>query len=87
LEILEGAQNRRAQRIALRLLQGLERVEVTSPDIDWAIRQLIRLNLSQGVDAMDCLIASVSHRLGVPLYTHNLKHFTPLLGHLAQKPY
>ena len=87
LEILEGTPNLQAQRIALRLLQSFVRVEITPPDIDWAIRQLTRLSLSHGVDAMDCLIASASHRLNVPLYTHNLKHFTPLLGSLAQKPY
>jgi predicted nucleic acid-binding protein len=87
LEIIEGAPNRQAQRIALRLLQSLERVEVTPPDMDWAIHQLTRFGLSHGVGAMDCLIASASQRLGVPLYSHNLKHFTPLLGALAQKPY
>jgi predicted nucleic acid-binding protein len=87
LEIIEGSSSLRAQRIALRLLHGLERVEVTPLDIDWAIRQLTRLGLSQGVDAMDCMIASVSYRLNLPLYTHNLKHFVPLLGPLAQKPY
>jgi predicted nucleic acid-binding protein len=48
LEIIEGTPNRRAQRIALRLLQGFERVDVTSPDIDWAIRQLVHFNLSHG---------------------------------------
>ena len=36
LEIIEGAPNQRAQRIALRLLQSFERVEVTPLDIDWA---------------------------------------------------
>lgn len=35
----------------------------------------------------DCLIASVAHRLQVPLYTHNLKDMTPLIGELALKPY
>jgi predicted nucleic acid-binding protein len=87
LEIIEGAPNQRAQRAALRLLQSFERVEVTPPDIDWAIRQLLRFHLSHGVEAMDSLIAAVSHRLQVPLYTPNLKHFTPLLGPLAQNPY
>ncbi len=46
-----------------------------------------RLHLSHGLDSMDCLIASANHRLGIPLYTCNLKHFTPLLGDLAHKPY
>jgi predicted nucleic acid-binding protein len=47
----------------------------------------MRYELSHGVGMMDCLIASVSYRLQLPLYTHNLKHFAPLLNDLAQKPY
>jgi predicted nucleic acid-binding protein len=40
-----------------------------------------------GIGMMDCLIASVSLCLQLPLYTRNLRHFTPLLGTLAVKPY
>lgn len=39
------------------------------------------------VDAFDCLVAALSFRLQLPLYTRNLKYFAPLLGHLAQQPY
>lgn len=35
----------------------------------------------------DCLIAAPAQRLGVPLYTRNLKHFSPLLGDLAVMAY
>ena len=62
-------------------------VYLTQADLDWAMQTQMRYELSHGVGMMDCLIASVSHRLQLPLYTHNLKHFTPLLGALAQKPY
>ena len=60
---------------------------LTEADFDWAMAAQMRYELSHGVGMMDCLIASVSHRLQIPLYTHNLKHFAPLLGELAQKPY
>ena len=63
------------------------RIDVMSQDVDWAIRQLLRFHLSHDLEAMDCLIAAVSYRLGVPLYTRDLKHFTPLLGDLARLPY
>jgi len=56
-------------------------------DFDWAIRQALRLRLSHNVGPMDCLIASSAHRLGLPLYSRNLKHFAPLLGNLARAPY
>ncbi len=87
LEIIEGAPNRRMEQIALRLLERFERANTTAQDIDWAIQQLLRFHLSHGLDAMDCLIAASSYRLGVPLYTRNLKHFIPLLGELACRPY
>ncbi|NWF68509.1 MAG: hypothetical protein HXY40_05435 [Chloroflexi bacterium] len=55
-------------------------------DIDWAADRLADFRLSHGVEIMDCLIAAPCHRLQLPLYTHNLKHLTPLLGALAHKP-
>jgi predicted nucleic acid-binding protein len=87
LEIIEGAQNLHTQRDALKLLRRFELVELTTPDVIWATEQLIVLNLSHNIDVFDCLIAAVSHRLQISLYTRNLKHFTPLLGALAQLPY
>ena len=87
LEILEGATNRRMERTALQLLKRFERIATSTQDTDWAIRQLLRFHLSHGIDAMDCLIAASSYRLSVPLYTRNLKHFVPLLGELARRPY
>jgi predicted nucleic acid-binding protein len=87
LEVIEGAFNKRKQREALKLLRRFALVELTTPDMIWAVNTLIRTNLGYNVDAFDCLIASVSHRLQLPMYTTNMKHFTPLLGSLAQRPY
>jgi predicted nucleic acid-binding protein len=56
-------------------------------DFEWAIQQALRFRLSHNVDMMDCLIASTAQRLGLPLFTRNLKHFQPMIGRLAQKPY
>jgi predicted nucleic acid-binding protein len=53
----------------------------------WAREKLLKHRLSHNIDAFDCLIAAPSYRLQFPLYTRNLKHFTPLLGKLAQQPY
>jgi predicted nucleic acid-binding protein len=59
----------------------------TQADLDWAMQQQMTYELSHGVGMMDCLIASISARTQMPLYTHNLKHFAPIIGSLAQKPY
>jgi predicted nucleic acid-binding protein len=87
LEIIEDSKNLRAQGQAIRLLRHFERIELAPADAEWGIRQALRFRLSHNVDALDCLIASSSYRLNVPLYTHNLKHFVPMVGDLAQRPY
>lgn len=87
LEILDGVLNKAEQRRALALLQRFDRIELTTADLEWATQQLIRYRLSHNIGMMDCLIAAPSHRLSLTLFTRNLKHFTPLLGDLAQKPY
>jgi predicted nucleic acid-binding protein len=87
LEVLQGVEDSAEQRRAITLLNDFELVELTVSDFDWATRQLTRYHLSHNVDAFDCLIAAPSYRLQLPLYTRNLKHFTTLLGKLAQQPY
>jgi predicted nucleic acid-binding protein len=87
IEILQGAANKIALQRAAQLLKQFERVNVTDTDIEWSIQQLTRYHLSHNVGGVDCLIAAPAHRLSIPLYTANLKHFTPLVGKLAQKPY
>jgi predicted nucleic acid-binding protein len=87
LEVIEGTETALELQTALTLLNDFDLVEFTVSDFDWATRQLSRLRLSHGVDAFDCLIAAPSYRLQLPLYTHNLKHFSPLLGKLAIAPY
>jgi predicted nucleic acid-binding protein len=86
-EVIEGVKNLRSQRESLALLREFHLYELTIADTVWAAGQLLALHLSHNVDAFDCLIASVSHRLQLPLYTRNLKHFAPLLGDLAITPY
>jgi len=87
MEVTGGALNKAAQTDALRLLNRFEMVYQTREDVDWAMEKLMTFRLSHNVLMNDCLIAAPAARLRLPLYTHNLKHFTPLLGELAQRPY
>lgn len=87
LETVAGAKNRVKQTQAVRFLRGFPIVYLTQPDFDWAMTQFVKYRLNHNVDVLDALIAAPAHRLRIPLYTTNLKHFTPLLGALAQKPY
>lgn len=70
------------------MLDQFDMAYLTPADMDWAMQQLLTYRLSHGIAIMDCLIASVSYRLQIPLYTHNVRDMTILLGSsLAVKPY
>jgi predicted nucleic acid-binding protein len=87
IEVLEGVVDKNRQRLALQMLEKFDQVETNSQDTAQAIELLKSFRLSHGVDGYDCLIAAASLRLDLPLYTLNLKHFTPMIGTLAVKPY
>jgi predicted nucleic acid-binding protein len=87
LELLEGAENKTKQLQAILLLKRFVLIPMTDTDMVWAVEKMTRFGLSHNVDAFDCLIASVHPRLNLPLYTRNLKHFRPLIAHLAISPY
>ncbi|MBZ0281350.1 MAG: PIN domain-containing protein [Anaerolineae bacterium] len=87
MEVLSGGLNKAERLRSARLLQQFSMAYLTEADLNWAMQAQMQYELSHGVGMMDCLIASVSHRLQIPLYTHNLKHFTPLIGNLAYKPF
>lgn len=86
-EVIEGCPNKRKQQTAIRILERFELIPVSNEDIEWATNTLIAYHLKGNIDSFDCLIAATAHRLQIPLYTRNLKHFMPILGNLAQKPY
>ena len=87
MEVMVGVENAQKQRKTAHFLSGFPMEYVTRLDLDWAMKQLATYRLGCGVGILDCLIAAPAYRLQLPLYTRNLKHFTPLLGDLAQQPY
>lgn len=88
LEVMHGAPGKNGQIACRTILDRFELLALTAADQAWAMQMLATFRLSHGIGIMDCLIASVCQRLQVPLYTHNLRHMTVLLGsHLAIQPY
>jgi predicted nucleic acid-binding protein len=87
MELMVGVPNKRSQAEALTLLDSFETLYVTDTDQMWALQKIHQLRFRNAVTLSDCLIAAVAHRLQVPLYTHNLKVMTPLIGALAVRPY
>jgi hypothetical protein len=86
-EVIEGCANKRQQKAAIRILKKFELVPIDNEDAEWANTALIEHYLKSNADTFDCFIAATAHRLQIPLHTRNLKHFQPLIGNLAQKPY
>lgn len=88
LEIIYGARGKQGQVETLQILSGFDMIYLTQADQTWAMQQMRTYRLSHGVEINDCLIASVCHRLQVPLYTHNIKDMTRILDPgLVVKPY
>jgi len=87
MEVMYGAGSKAKQSACKTLLSQFDLIHLTSLDQDWAMQQMEKYRLSHGVATGDCFIASVAYRLQLPLYTHNLKDMTPMIGSLAVKPY
>lgn len=88
LEVMQGAPGKRGETRSLNLFSQFDLIYLDEADQLWAMQQMLAYRLSHGVSIMDCLIASVCHRLQVPLYTHNLKDMVRLLGpDLVVNPY
>ena len=84
LEIMFGSGSKARQQQGLNLLNRFSMEFLVESDMRWAMQQMQTYRLSHCIGIMDCLIASVSYRLQVPLYTHNLKHMG---SKLAVVPY
>jgi predicted nucleic acid-binding protein len=87
MEVMEGVSSKAHQKDSHSILGKFELLYLTAVDQQWAMEQLELFQFSHHIGMNDCLIAAVAHRLGLPLYTHNLKDMIPLIGPLAVKPY
>jgi len=89
MEIVAGVRNKKELQPTLDVLNFFQIIYPKEQDLDWAMHQQKRLRpIGMAIDIMDYFIASVCFRFATPLYTHNLKHFRPLLGdNFVVKPY
>lgn len=89
MEIVAGVRNKKELQPTLDVLNFFQLIYPETQDLDWAMHQQKRLRpIGMAIDIMDYIIASVCFRFATPMYTHNLKHFRPLLGDdFVVKPY
>ncbi len=87
METVQGARNNAERDQILRFLKQFPIEHPIEADNNWAMRQFARFHLGYGIELTDMMIASVAVRLSVPLYTLNIKHYVPLPGVNAVRPY
>ena len=87
MELLQGARDRTEQRRIEQRLSVLPIEHIDADDSRCAASWFAAYHLSHGVGMLDCLIAAVAFRTGVPIYTFNLSHFAPIPGIDARQPY
>lgn len=87
MEIVIGTTSKQNMQKTLEFLDGFDMYYAIQDDQLWVQEKLKQFHFSHHIGMNDCLIAAIAYRLQATLYTHNLKHMTPLIGKLAIKPY
>jgi predicted nucleic acid-binding protein len=87
MELIDAAANAVERRHLKNLLSAYPSIHLTPEDSAWAQQQHALHKLSHDVGLLDALIAAPARRLGVPIYTLNPRHLSPLPDVEAIKPY
>jgi predicted nucleic acid-binding protein len=79
-ELLAGARDKREQTVIESFLSPFQILSPDESDGLAALDLYKRHHLSHGVDWPDCQIAATAIRLGLEVYTQNVKHFAAFSG-------
>lgn len=79
-ELLAGARDLREQTLIDSFLTQFQVLAPDESDGRGALDLYRKYHLSHGVDWPDCQIAATALRLGVEVYTQNVKHFAAFPG-------
>jgi len=86
-ELLEGARDAKDLTALRTFLGSFNVIAPTESDALLSIDLLAGFRLSRGVGWPDCLIAATAIRLGRPVATTNIKHFSPFPNLQVIRPY
>lgn len=87
MELVLGVQNKAEQEKVVKLLKPFPVVYPTSDDAMWAMNQFEIYHLSHQVEIIDCFIAATSIRLGLPVYSRNVKDLSIFSTLVVRVPY
>jgi len=87
MELILGARNKPEQEKITAMLQSYDLAYPDETDAKWAMEQFEAFHLSHQVEVIDCVIAATSVRLGIPIYSRNVKDMGVLPGVVVRVPY
>ena len=87
MELIQGAQDARQVREALRLTAPLPVVWPTTADCQRALADFTAFHLSHGLGLLDALIAAIAVGLSAELCTFNDKHYRSVPSLVTVQPY
>jgi len=87
MELILGARNKSEQEKIIAMLQTYDLVYPDETDAKWGMEQFEAFHLSHQVEIIDCMIAATSVRLGIPIYSRNVKDLGILPGVVVRVPY
>ncbi len=79
-ELIQGAQDRREQILAVKISASLQRININGKISVLAIDLMKKFYLSNGLKFLDALIAATALENKLALATSNLKHFSFISG-------
>jgi predicted nucleic acid-binding protein len=86
-ELLAGARDKIEQKQIESFLSGFNIHSPNEKDALAALELYKQHHLSHGVDWPDCQIAATALRLGLEVYTQNVKHFAAFSGLAVMRAY
>lgn len=87
MELIQGAQNAKQVRDAVRLTTPLPVVWPTEADCQRALADFTSFHLSHSLGLLDAMIAAIAVGLSAELCTFNAKHYGVVPGLVTIQPY
>lgn len=87
MELIQGAENAKQVKEALRLVSPLPVVWPTTGDCQSALAHFTSFHLSHKLGLMDALIAAIAIGLSARLCTFNQKHYRMIPSLITVQPY
>jgi hypothetical protein len=87
MEMVMGAVDKVDLGRLIRFMKPFPVIYPTDIDAKWAMEQFETYYLSHQIEVIDCLIAAMSFRLQLPIYTRNIRDYTVFSGVSTVLPY